>query len=111
MDSRATWNSRLSPTAVCKQSARDGFNDAGGGIDVQPDGQVKCRDSHRLRSLRSIEQPLAFRQLNLDPQSLLLLQSSAFFQVLGHVQVVFPAPDRILSGLFQSPRAEYLIVR
>src|SRR5262249_10223188 len=50
-------------------------------------------------------------QLYLDPQSLLLLQSSAFFQLLGHVQVVFAAPDRILSGLFQSPRAEDLVVR
>src|SRR6266702_2684510 len=61
-----------------------GFYDASRRIDVQPDGQVERRDSHRLRALRSIEQPLTFRQLNLDPKSLLLLQSSALFQLLGH---------------------------
>ena len=98
------------------QGLREGRNvraflDAGRSIDVQPDGQVERGDGHRFRALRGIEQPLAFRQLDFDPQHLLLLQSSAFGQLLGHLQVVFGPADRVAGGLPQGPCAQDLVVR
>ena len=86
------------------------FLDARGRIDVQADGEVERGDGHRFGALRGVKQSVAFRELDLDAQDLLLLQHSAFAQPLGDVQIVLGPANRVVGNFVQGPFAQYLII-
>ena len=103
---------RLQTVGQAQREGRDvgRVHDAGGGADVEADGQVEGRDGDGLRLLGEIESPLGLGQRDLGAQDLLALDDASLGQLPGHVQVVLRAADGLRGDAVQRPGPQHLVV-